>query len=69
MAGSEGSDARSICKNYTQGRPCSFMSHMIFLTVQWAETPLRVHGPENRDYDVGRIVISRVEYGSVLLLA
>lgn len=35
----------------------------------WAETPLRVHGLENRDYDVGRIVISRVEYGSVLLLA
>ena len=45
------------------------MSHMIFLTVQRAETTLRVHGPENRDYDVGWIVISRVEYGSVLLLA
>ena len=45
------------------------MSHMIFLTLQRAETPLRVHGPENRDYDVGWIVISRVEYGNVLLLA
>ena len=32
-----------------------------------AETPLRVHGPENQDYDVGRIVIIRVEYGSLLL--